>query len=116
MTRYTRAHILMISATFTFVSLMGLCNAAEPDLRDTLRMDVSYSDLNLDSAAGVKVLYSRLRSAARHVCVPFDDGQQRAINFHFHACFKNALDSAVAKINKPTLTAMHARERTTVGG
>jgi UrcA family protein len=114
--RYNRPRILMISAAITFLSLMGLCNAAQPDFRESLRMNVSYADLNIDSPAGVKVLYSRLRSAARRVCAPFDDGQQRTINFHFRACVKNALDSAVAQVNKPTLSAMHARVWPAAGG
>jgi len=114
--RYNLTRIVMISATIAFLSLAGLCNAAQPDFREFLRMDVSYADLNIDSAAGVKVLYSRLRSAARRVCAPFDDGQQRAINFHFRACYKNALDSAVAQVNKPILTAMHARVQPAAGG
>ncbi len=115
-TRYNLTRIVMISATFAFVSFAGLCNAAEPDSHDALRMDVSYADLNIDSAAGAKVLYGRLRSAAQRVCAPFDDGRQTTFNHHFQACLRNALDSAVAQVNRPTLTAMHSRVSPAAGG
>jgi UrcA family protein len=116
LTRYNRTRIVIISAGIAFLGLAGASNAAQRDFPDTLRMTVSYADLNIESAAGVKVLYRRLRFAAQHVCAPFDDGQHRTGNFHFRVCYRNALDSAVAKINKPTLTAMHSSAWPAAGG
>jgi UrcA family protein len=116
LTRYNRTRIVVISAGIAFLGLAGASNAAESDFRDSLRMTVSYADLNIESAAGVKALYGRLQFAARQVCAPFDDGQHRTVYFHFRVCYRNALDSAVAKINKPTLTAMHSSVWPAAGG
>ena len=42
--------------------------AAAPSHFDDVSVKVSYADLNIDNAAGAKVLYSRLRDAAEQVC------------------------------------------------
>src|SRR5882757_4036839 len=116
LTRYDRTRLVMISAGIAILSLAGASNAAQAADLESRQMSVSYADLNIESAAGLKVLYGRLQFAARRVCAPFDDGQHRTVNFHFRVCYRNALDSAVAKINKPTLTAMHSSARPVAGG
>jgi UrcA family protein len=116
LTRCNRTHLVMISAVIAFLGLPGASNAAQPGVFEPRQMSVSYADLNIESAAGAKVLYGRLQFAAQRVCEPLDDGQHRTVNFHFQACYRNALDSAVAKINRPTLTAMHSSARPTAGG
>ena len=116
LTRYNRTRLVMISAGIAFLGLAGASNAAQPDFLESSRMTVSYADLNIESAAGIKALYGRLQFAARRVCAPFDDGQHRTVNFHFRVCYRNALDSAVAQVNKPILTAMHARVQPAAGG
>jgi UrcA family protein len=45
---------------------------AEPTIDQQLSQRVSYSDLNLATAAGQKRLHSRVRSAVRTVCAPVD--------------------------------------------
>jgi len=68
---------------------------------------VRYDDLNLDTAAGIKVLYARLSNAASHVC-----GSQaytvdlRGAAAH-RACFDSALNNAVEKIGNQNLQALH---------
>jgi UrcA family protein len=116
LTRYSRTRLVMISAGIAFLGLAGASNAAQPGDPESRRVSVSYADLNIESAAGLKVLYGRLQFAARRVCAPFDDGQHRTVNFHFRGCYSNALDSAVAKINKPALTAMHSSARPAADG
>jgi UrcA family protein len=66
---------------------------------------VSYSDLNLNSPNGAKVLYGRLQNAAHKVCLPFEsrDIERKII---WQKCFDQAIDEAVTQINKPTLTAL----------
>jgi UrcA family protein len=105
-----------LSAGIAFLGLAGATTAAQPDAFKPLQMSVSYADLNIASAAGAKALYNRLQFAALRVCAPFDDGQHRIVNFQFRSCYRNALDSAVAKINQPTLTAMHSRALPAAGG
>jgi UrcA family protein len=116
LTRHNRTRLVMIAAGIAFLGLAGASNAAQPNFFESQRMTVSYADLNIESAAGIKALYGRLQFAARRVCAPFDDGQHRTGDFHFRVCFRDALGSAVAKINKPTLTAMHSSAWPASGG
>lgn len=112
--RRIRTHLVMVAgaiASFCIAGTGSLAWAAEP-----MRVVVSYEDLNTHSVAGVKSLYRRLRSAAQTVCAPLDDGRNSPSNFRFQGCYKAALDSAVAKINTPALTAMHASARLAAGG
>jgi UrcA family protein len=66
---------------------------------------VTYSDLDLESMQGARILYARLRNAATHVCQPqrsrhlADDG--------FPACYDSAMADAVRQINKSTLTKVY---------
>ena len=107
------SHILISAgiALLTCGGTGGLAWAAEP-----IRVNVSYADLNLESAAAVRTLYGRLRSAAQRVCTPVDDGRYSPSNFAFQRCYQTALDSAVAKSNRPVLTAMHNSRRQEAGG
>jgi len=66
---------------------------------------VSYGDLNLATEAGAKVLYRRLRRAADQACTI----QGSLVNAGWRACYVKALNSAVASVNKPMVTALHNR-------
>lgn len=88
---------------FAGVSKGGAALAAEPV---TYSKTVTYGDLNLDSAEGASVLYTRLRHAAREVCSPVE-GRELTLWSAWQTCVNDALNSAVAKVNKPTVTALH---------
>jgi UrcA family protein len=67
---------------------------------------VSYGDLNLDSDAGAKVLYARIRGAANEVCNPLY-GADLARRTKFDGCVSAAITSSVAAVNNARVTAMH---------
>jgi UrcA family protein len=93
--------LVMVAAV---ASSPGQTLAAEA--ADRLTKKVTYGDLNLESQEGAKVLYSRLQFAAREVCAPFESrelSRQRA----WRTCFNEAVESAVAKVNKPLVSALH---------
>jgi UrcA family protein len=93
-------------------SLVALgCTAIESraqaaDAEQALTKTVTYGDLNLDSRQGAEVLYARLRRAAEDVCLPLD-GRDLTQRSHWQRCFDNAVASAVAQVNKTTVTALH---------
>ena len=66
---------------------------------------VSYGDLNLSTEAGAQVLYRRLRRAADQACTI----QGSLVKAGWRACYEKALNSAVASVNKPMVTALHNR-------
>jgi UrcA family protein len=67
---------------------------------------VKFADLDLSRTQDAAVLYERLRSAAKTVCAPLD-GQQIAQRMNFRKCVKSAIGSAVAEVDRPTLTAYY---------
>jgi|SRR5271155_5556215 len=73
---------------------------------EALTKVVAYGDLNLDSEQGAKMLYARLRNAARIVCVPLE-GRDLSQKNLWRACVDNALASAVVQVNKTRVTALH---------
>jgi UrcA family protein len=91
---------------FSLICAAGGAQAAEPP--QILTKIVRYGDLNLDSEQGAKVLYGRLRSAARQVCAPLDN-VDLGIQRQWNDCFSKAVGNAVAQVNKTTLSALHAQ-------
>ena len=76
-------------------------DSADPSIK------VHFSDLNLQSDAGVATLYGRIQSAARTVCneaIPSSD--PRYVN-HYWKCVNSAVANAVNNVNSSTLTAMY---------
>jgi len=68
---------------------------------------VRYADLNLNTPAGVEMLYARLRAASRSVCGVVDahglnDAQAAK------SCYREVLEAAVENVHLPTLTALHS--------
>jgi UrcA family protein len=65
---------------------------------------VKFSDLDINTPAGAKVLYSRILAAADEVCQPtYSDPVMREA---VPSCVASAMDNAVKKINAPYLTAL----------
>ncbi|HEY2419275.1 MAG TPA: UrcA family protein [Steroidobacteraceae bacterium] len=84
----------------------GAARASEPV--QYLTEKVAYGDLNLDTAAGAKTLYIRLRYAAKHVCSPVAAEPRDLNGFHiWQSCVDSAIASAVEQVNKPMLSGLH---------
>jgi UrcA family protein len=106
----TRKNIAGVRSWIIAVGMASACAglgvqvaaAASPDLPS---MAVSYSDINLNTDAGAKALYQRIRSAAERVCGP----RTRAIGdlARFKSCVATATSDAVATLASPALTAVY---------
>ncbi|MEP7243968.1 MAG: UrcA family protein [Gammaproteobacteria bacterium] len=95
--------------------MLGACGVvmAGSDIHQTLdppQITVGYSELNLNTEAGTKVLYSRIRAAARKVCgPPFADwypGQRPKSK----SCYQATVEHAIRAVNRPMLTALRERQ------
>jgi UrcA family protein len=84
--------------------------AAEP-AAEAPSVTVRYTDLDLNTPAGVEALYARLRTASRSVCKV---GEARALIDAMAAksCYRQVLGAAVDDAKLPTLTALHRVEST----
>jgi len=72
---------------------------------------VRYDDLNLAQPRGVALLYARIHAAAEMVCGTAQRIGSRLPPNAWKVCVAEAVDQAVAKVDRPALTAYH-RART----
>jgi len=104
MKNFTKTSLISVAAT-SALAFMGL--TAQANASETLTNTVNYADLNLESAAGAKVLYMRLRGAAQVVCHSLQGRSVRELS-EYNACFDHAVAAAVASINNPGLSALYS--------
>jgi UrcA family protein len=71
---------------------------------------VDYGDLDLDGAAGNKVLYARLSQAAERACGPEPQRHNLRARSNYRQCREDALEKAVDRVASPELQALHARQ------
>jgi UrcA family protein len=99
--------------TTMMIAALGLSSqfaqAAPP--QDVHFIDVHFADLDLTRSQGAVVLYQRLEAAARTVCASLD-ARDLASQVRFKGCVETAIGSAVAKVDRPLLTAYY-KARTT---
>lgn len=77
---------------------------------DRVAETVVYSDLDISLAADAKVLYGRLKSASRRVCGLKSlriSGTVRILADQ-RQCYRHSLETAVASLDKPALSRIHA--------
>jgi UrcA family protein len=90
----------MLATMLALAATAGLATAAQAD--DTPRHDdvvVSYSDLNLDSAAGNQKLHARLAHAAARACGNEPATRDLARKAQYRTCVEETLNRAVDKVN-----------------
>jgi UrcA family protein len=90
---------------------VALTTTAIADARDgePLTKVVRYDHLDVNSEPGARTLYGLLRLAGRQVCAPFEGRTLQHIA-RWDACFEQAIEGAVSKINEPVLTAYHLNQ------
>ncbi len=76
---------------------------------------VRYGDLDLDDAAGIARLYTRLKIAAEKVCDTGYRSQMLFLAQGWRACVRAALEQGVAAVDRPALTAYHAAKASPAG-
>jgi UrcA family protein len=93
-----------VFAAVAAASLASVTVAAHADQAlDAATRTVHYSDLNLNTQAGVATLYNRIRNAAQLVCGNVDPRRlDEAASAK--ACIDKAVFSSVTAVNNPKLT------------
>ena len=111
----------MNSKRSTLLGFALLCTAslsaggaiAAPAERDTLQdpysvaaIRVTYHSSDLTEPRSAERLYGRIQNAARKVCE--EPGIRELARYaEYQRCYRNALDTAVAKVDATALTALH---------
>ena len=76
---------------------------------------VSYSDVAFGNTAGAADVYRKLKNAARKVCGATSGTQTLEMRVAARECVDDALADAVRKIDRPTLSALHASRTRNLG-
>ncbi|HET9389044.1 MAG TPA: UrcA family protein [Steroidobacteraceae bacterium] len=84
--------------------------SADSSWKEQVSVKVKYGDLNLSTDEGAARLYRRITQAARSVCgLDYIQPEER-MYVNWKPCYEQAIATAVAQVNSPLLTAMHARK------
>jgi UrcA family protein len=102
---FTASAVAASFLAFGGAAMGGKVQAAEP-AQSYYTTIVGYGDLNLDSEPGAKVLYARIRIAARNVCSSLES-RELTEKKHWQGCFDKAVASAVGQVNNIRVTALH---------
>ena len=96
-----------LTTTMTMFALaLGFQAAYAAPPQNAPSMVVNFADLDLSHSEGAAVLYQRLKSAAKSVCAPLE-GRELARQMNLKACVQGAVSTAVAKVDRPALTAYY---------
>jgi UrcA family protein len=71
--------------------------------QDVPHKTVKFNDLDITTPDGAKVLYKRIRAAAREVC-DVSIGNDPIMRTATKVCIDQAVDNAVKRVNAPMLT------------
>ena len=91
----------------TFLTLLTVDARASESRTPPPSVTVSYSDVAFGNTAGAADVYRKLKLAARKVCGVDFGSKDLAQIAAARACYEEALNNAVMKIDRPTLTALH---------
>jgi UrcA family protein len=101
----TRAWLLAAGSLVPLA--FGTAQAATPDNASAPQIVVKYDDLNLATSEGTQALYSRIETAARHVCAAPDNRDLGAVA-RSRSCQSQAIERAVQDVHSPQLAAAYA--------
>jgi len=95
------------TAIFCTLGAAALCaaSASVQAAEEVSSKTVKFADLNITSEAGAKVLYGRIRDAARDVC-GVSSGGDPILRTGVNACIQKAIDKAVKDVNSPVLSSL----------
>lgn len=94
----------------SMLAAAAAANAADTQVRGNVgeqALAINYSDLDLSSEAGNRILYKRIRAAAEKVC-PVERITGSRLPVHDRQCIEEAVAKAVNGIQSPKLAQMHA--------
>jgi UrcA family protein len=106
LTTVSRFRTAIATALFGTVASSLAVFPAVADSSGLPQTTVKYGDLNIAGPEGAAVLYSRIRRAAKNVCLQFD-GDRLDIHGQREACINKAILDAVTKVNAPALSAVY---------
>jgi len=92
---------------------IGLAGSPALAERETCSFTVSYADLNLESEAGAKALFYRIRAASRDACEAWPTNHRGSLQVARAAkeCYRTTLRKAVDQLGIDLASKLPSRER-----
>ena len=111
--------ILSIGAVSVPASAKDTSNSVKMSVAETTgasapSVKINYSDLNMSSPDGARVLLSRIKSAADRLCGYYADADLGRRAEHMK-CVRETVNEAVAEVDNPVLTALNGGVQTPAG-
>ena len=105
----TRTQLRLIAGATILLASTIASTASASNTVNRSAVHVSYSDIDIRSDAGARVLYSRLKRASADVCGIREVEETRSLSqiAKAKACYERSLDRAVAKIESDALATLH---------
>lgn len=98
----------IIATMAAMVAVSGGLSANAGETQPTYQTFVSYSDLDLSKPSNAQILIDRITDAASSVCRKDVDVSKLIWSRLYQSCVKEAADRAVAKVDRPIVTALHS--------
>src|SRR5687768_3273105 len=93
---------LTLAAAFIGHSVLAHADRLNGAIGSAPSITVSYSELDISKPAGLEVLYTRIKRAARSVCGFDHSPRELSRGRRSMTCYQTALDDAVRQVNRPT--------------
>ncbi len=102
----------MLVTMFAFAATAGFAATAQAGDHDRTgthydSVVVKYSDLDLESIAGTRVLYARLSEAAERACGKERYTRDLQRRMQYRSCYDSTLNRAVDEVGSRELQALH---------
>jgi UrcA family protein len=100
----------LVFATLLALALPSAAMATSPSQRDDINIKVAWDDLNIHSAAGAKILYTRVERAAEKACGVATLAELGSVKRVYDAkeCADYLVEKAVKQIDSEELQKIHA--------
>ena len=105
---------LVLAAATAVIGLFATAQASQPS--EPRSLIVQFADLNTGTNQGAAALYRRMDTAAGVVCGQRKRTGSLIVSETWEACVKNAMQDALAQINRPAVTAYAAAHGVFNGG
>ncbi len=104
--KHTTAALIATAACLMIAAPAFAADRAPAHEAESPAKAVRYSELNLQNAAGVQALYTRLHAAARQVCAA-QDGRSLRERTAYGRCVSTSLERAVREVRNDAVLALH---------
>jgi UrcA family protein len=105
-----RASVWLVGLAASLACLVGSAPVLAAAPWEAHSVTVRYGDLDITTSAGAAALYQRIQAAARVTCGGYQDHALVRPPYAEH-CSSAAISAAVASVNSPLLSAVHASHR-----